>query len=584
MKLNRTATLVVASVAAMGLLTSCTAADPKPERTAVANFPTQWEDEITIDVFDGLANYMGVQEGWFAKLVKDKFNMKLNIIAPNVAGGGDTLYNTRVTAGDLGDLIITDKGEQLDELVEGGLVLDASAYTDAMTNVGRFDAAVDYLNTEFDGTYAFPSQVSSIPPTKPSEGLEPTFGAYLRWDLYKEAGYPAINTLEDLLPVFEEMQKLEPTAPNGQKTYALSLFKDWDGNMMNAVKQPICYYGYDEVGFALAKADGSDYQGILDDDGAYFRTLKFYYEANKRGLVDPDSTTQNYDTVWTKYQNGQVHFAFWPWLGQAAYNTDGNMKEGRGFMLAPLADQKIFSYGAEAYGGRQIFAIGSKAEDPERIAAFIDWLFSAEGALANNSQTQGAAGPQGLTWDVNADGEPELTEFGREVFLGGDGQVPAEWGGGSYIDGVSQLNISAVLPTDIDESTGYPYSYKHWPTYQALVETPLSEDWSSHMGGAATGMEYLEKNDQILVGAGASYTRPADSSEIETLRNQVKAIVVQYSWQMVFADSDAQFESLKKDLMDKAAGLGYDKVLEADLDIAKKQNDARVAVAAAFSE
>ena len=129
MKLNRTATIVVASLAAMGLLASCSAADPKPQASAVANFPDKWEKEITIDVFDGLANYMGVQEGWFAKLVKDKFNMKLNIIAPNVAGGGDTLYNTRVTAGDLGDLIITDKGQQLDELVEGGLVLDASAYT-----------------------------------------------------------------------------------------------------------------------------------------------------------------------------------------------------------------------------------------------------------------------------------------------------------------------------------------------------------------------------------------------------------------------------------------------------------------------
>lgn len=582
MKLTRKTTLIVSALATIGILTSCSGGTATPERSAIEEFPTAWDEEITIDVFDGLANYMGMQEGWFAKLVKDKFNMKLNIIAPNVAGGGDTLYNTRVTAGDLGDLIITDKGEKLDDLITGGLVDDVSAFYPAMENVSRFQPAVDKLNEGKDGVYSFPSSVSSLKPTEPSEGLDPTFGPYLRWDLYKQAGYPALNTLEDLLPALEKMQALEPTAPNGQKTYALSLFKDWDGNMMNNAKQPICFYGYDEMGFALAKADGSDYQGILDEDGEYFRTLKFYFDANQKGLVDPDSTTQNYDTLWTKYQNGQVLFSFWPWLGQAAYNTEENTAAGKGFMIAPLQDQTVFSYGAEAYGGKQVFAIGSKAEDPERIAAFVDWLYSSEGALANNSQTMGAAGPKDLTWTVGESGEPELTDFGKEVFLQGDGQVPAEWGGGSYIDGTSTLNISAVLPIDTDPETGFPYSYKFWPSYQAQTATPVTDDWSAKMGGATTTIDYLEANDEILVAPGASYTAPADSSETETLRNQVKAAVVQYSWQMVFADSEAQFESLKSQLIETAKGLGYDKVLDVDLANAKEQNEQRIAVAKEF--
>ncbi len=583
MKLKRTAAVVTAALMAVGALASCSSEAPTPQKTSTGSFPTSWDEEITIDVFDGLANYMGMQEGWFGKVVKDKFNMRLNIIAPNVAGGGDTLYNTRVAAGELGDLIITDKGEKLDELIQGGLVLDAAGYYDAMTNLQRFDTAVEVLNDGKDGVYGFPSSVSSLKPTEPSEGLDPTFGPYLRWDLYKQAGYPEITTLEDLLPVLKRMQDLQPTADNGKKTYALSLFADWDGNMMNAGKQPTCFYGYDEIGFVLAKADGSDYQSILDTDGQYIRTMRWYYEANQLGILDPESTTQNYDTLWSKFQGGQVLFSWWPWLGQAAYNTDPNMKDGKGFMIAPMQDQQIFSYGAEAYGGKQVFAIGSKAEDPERIAAFVDWLYSSEGALSNNSQTMGAAGPQGLTWDLNAAGEPELTDFGKEVFLQGDAQVPADWGTGSYIDGTSTLNISAVLPIDTDPDTGFPYSYKFWPSYQELTSNPLTDDWSAHMGGAATTIEYLEANDQILVAPGASFTTPADSSEIETLRNQIKAIVVQYSWQLVFADNDAQFASLLKELQDKANGLGLDKVLEVDMANAKAQNDARIAVTKTFA-
>ena len=83
------------------------------------------DDLITVDVFDTLANYQGIQSGWFAKIVKDKFNMELNIIAPNVAGGGDTLFQTRSAAGNLGDLIIskTENG-RFENMVKAGLLAD----------------------------------------------------------------------------------------------------------------------------------------------------------------------------------------------------------------------------------------------------------------------------------------------------------------------------------------------------------------------------------------------------------------------------------------------------------------------------
>ena len=64
--------------------------------------------------------------------------------------------------------------------------------------------------------------------------------------------------------------------------------------MMNAVKQPCCFYGYDEYGFVLAWADGSDYQNILDDDSLYIRICRLYYEAESDGTaltrIHPDSS------------------------------------------------------------------------------------------------------------------------------------------------------------------------------------------------------------------------------------------------------------------------------------------------------
>ncbi len=582
MNKRKVVALAVTPLMTLTALTACgpdqEAQEPQGQSTDGATsgeFPAEWSEEITIDVFDGLANAMGEQPGWFGKIVKDKFNMKLNIIAPNVAGGGDTLYNTRVAAGDLGDLIVTDKGQKLDELVENGLLMDVSEYYPAMSSAAEFDAAVQRLNEGKDGLYAFPTQVSSLKPTDPSEGIDPTFGPFVRWDLYAELGYPEIATMEDLLPVLKEMQEANPTAENGKPVYGLSLFKDWDGNMMNNAKQPTTFYGYDEIGFVLAKADGSDYQSIVDSDSEYVRALRFFYEANQMGLVDPESTTQNYDTLFSKYQNGQVLFSWWPWQGQSAFNTTANIEAGKGFMIAPMQDMKVFSYGAEPFGGKQVLAVGSQAEDPERIAAFIDWLYSPEGTYANNSQTMGAAGPQGLTWDLNDEGKPELTEFGMQALVGGGADVPEEWGGNNYQDGASWLNTTLVLPIDTDPNTGEAFSYKMWETYQEATSNPLQEDWSAQMGGAATTMGYLKDNDMLLVAPGASYTAPTDSSEIETLRNQAKAIIVQESWKMAFAGSDQEFESLLTGMQETVKGLGYDKVLEVDMANAQDQNAQR---------
>jgi len=580
-KMSKYVTTGLLGMTLLGSLAGCGGAAESD--TDAASSESGYDETITIDVYIGLANYMGMQEGWFAKIVRDKFNMELNIIAPNVAGNGDTLYQTRTAAGDLGDLIIVDNGQQYNELVEAGLLTDASEYYETMENVQRFDAAVQNLNKDADGLYGFPTSVSTLKATDPSEGLDPTFGAYVRWDLYGEQGYPEIGTLEDLLPVIQKMQEDNPTTDSGKKVYGFSLFSDWDGNMMNAGKQLVTYYGYDELGFVLAKADGSDYQSILDSDSEYIRALKFYFQANQMGLVDPESTTQNYDTLFAKFQEGQVLFSWWPWLGQAAFNTTTNLTEGKGFMLAPIQDQKIFSYGAEVYGGKQFIGIGSNAEDPERIAAFIDWLYSSEGVLANSSQTSGSSGPEGLTWEMK-DGEPVLTEFGKQALLDGDGDVPEEYGGGSYKDGVSALNVNTVLPIDINPDTGFPYAYTMWESYQNETTDPVKEDWSKNMGGAESTIGYLEENDQLLVAPGASYVAPEDSSEISTLRNQAKATIIEYSWRMVFAKDEAEFDQLLKEMQETADGLGYQTVLEFDMNNAKDQNEKRVEVAKEFGD
>lgn len=537
---------------------------------------TNYEEFISVDIFCSQANYQGLQSGWFGDMVKEKFNMEINIIAPNVSGGGDTLFQTRYAAGNLGDIVMIDaENGRLEDAVSAGLLLDMSTYDNLMPNALQYTDAISRMQNAIgtDGIYCIPSDVSLYSATDPGESIEPTFGPYLRWDLYTQVGSPQIETLEDLLPVLKSMQDLEPETETGEKTYAFSLFKNWDENMMMMAKQPACLYGYDEVGFALSSADGSSVQSIIDADSFYVRSLHFFYTANQMGLLDPESPTQNWDAVWSKCKNGELLFSFWPWLGQDSYNTADHMAEGKGFMIAPIDDMKILSFGATPTGKNYVVGIGSQAKDPERMAAFIDWLYSPEGIMYTTTETGRTCGPEGLTWEM-VDGRPELTEFGIEAMLKGGADLPEEWGGGTWIGGVSQLNFTTVLGKDINPENGYPYDFRMWDSYLEFKSAPLHDSWSEEMNANST-FDYLKKNDQYVVAPGTDYIAPSEPNEINLLRSQCKEIIIDLSWEMVFASSEEEFQSLLSEMQQSVIDLGYEEVLAWDLEIVENLNIAR---------
>ena len=573
----------MASVIVLGPLAGCKGtqtASSASTQTQASNSSaasgSKYKDFIKVDVFDTQANYQGVQSGWFGKLVKDKFNMSLNMIAPNVAGGGDALFKTRSAAGNLGDIVmIGAENGRLADTAKASFLFDLTDKISKYPHLAAYPKAIEMVKGIVpDGkVYAMPSQVSNQSPTTQGEANEPTYGPYIRWDYYTAMGNPQINSMDDMLNVLKEMQAKFPKSDSGKKTYAFSLFKDWDGNMMCCGKNMLAdLYGYDENGFQLFSAD-SQTQSIIDNNSYYIQALKYLYKANQMGLVDPDSTTQKYDKMFAKYQDGQVLYSMWPWLGQAAYNTTDHKKAGKGFMLAPVKGIKIFSNGCCQCGTKYVVGVGSKTKDPDRMLDFIDWLYSPEGIEMSCAQTSGSCGPKGLTWEVK-DGKPVLTDFGKQALSGATVKVPAEWGTGTWDKGISQLNYQAVQATDIDPNINVPYNYTMWDSYLADSKTPLDTSWQSKMGTKTT-MEYLKKNNMMAIAPGNGYVPEAAGTEIDTLRNQCKAIIIQDSWKMVFAKDEAEFNSLLNQMQTTVKGLGYDKVLAFDQKVASNVKDAR---------
>ena len=62
----------------------------------------------------------------------------------------------------------------------------------------------------------------------------------------------------------------------------------------------------------FADGDFSYKMSILKSNcGRENSALRFFYEANKLGLVDPDSYNQTFDMVAQKYKEGRILYSFW---------------------------------------------------------------------------------------------------------------------------------------------------------------------------------------------------------------------------------------------------------------------------------
>lgn len=570
---KRAAGVALAAVCGMTLLAGCgsssSSSSSGTKQDDAAAKSSGYEKTIQIDVYDDQANYQGVQKGWFGKLVKDKFNMELNIIAPNVAGGGNTLYETRSANGNLGDLIITNAdSNRLKDMVTAGLVLDISDYMKNEKYLKKYSDAIATTSklAGQDGTWAVPSEISELSPVEPTEVSEPTNAPSLRWDLYEKVGKPDMKTLDDLIPVLSDMQTQARKDDGADDIYAISLFKDWDGSLMQNAVGLTALYGYKDQNFALEKVDGSEIQSCIDSDSMYVKALKFLYDANQAGIVDPESSTQNFDNVSSKYTNGKVLYSLWPWLGTGYYNTSANTAEGKGFATATIDDMKCLSWGNIPSGKASCtIMVGSKAQDPQRMVDFINWLYSPEGIMASCASNGNYCGPEGLTWE-NDNGTPKLTDFGVKAFIDSDDSltVPDDWGTGTWKDGVSALNYKPVGLLDKDDDTGICYNYQTWDDYKEKTATKLSENWSADNGGDETAIQHFEKTGNLMVMAGTDYATPEYSTDINTIKEQCKSTIVEYSWKMVFASSEDEFNSLLDEMQSTAKGLGYDQVYAID--------------------
>lgn len=527
--------------------------------SALTGCGSKKNEVIKLNVYSQLANFSGKQIGWSADILKKKFNVELNIIPE-----GDGVFETRMTSGNLGDIVVWGADNDKYPLAVKNNLLFGWEDDNVLDEYGPYikknmpdalkknkELTKTITNGASDKLYGFGANVALN--SKDHESFFYTWDT--RWDLYKKLGYPKVKNLQDYHKMLKNMQKLCPSDDSGNKVYAVSLWPDWDDAMVMYVKaMATAYYGYDELALGLYDPTNGKYHDALEENGPYLEMLKWFNDLYQDGLIDPDSMTQTYDEMIAKVQNGGTLFSIFNYSGSLGYNTKEHTSVGKLMYCMKPEDASPIVYGMNTQGGDRVWSIGAKTEYPEKCMEIINYLATPEGRMTMEY------GPKGYTWDYDDQKHAYLTDVGvkcqndKNTTMGGGYK-------GSYHDGELQINnITWSLDASNPDSDGETYNKESWASYNATPSSDIEKDWRDKTG-CTTINEYMEKG-KYTVAPGTSFSKETQDTTLKTTWNQVTTEIKNSSWKAIYAKSDKKFDSIVAGMKKSAKKYGYDKCVE----------------------
>ncbi len=517
------------------------------------------EEPVVLDCFcmSGLSGVQtGIWDDWCSYKLLEDLNIKINFWAPTDAATQIQQY----IAGDvLPDLVIFNNLTFAQQAIDAGELVNLLEYQDQVPSIfdePLFAKAVQYY-TDYnsDGTgeamYLVPSQVG------PSAFNSYNWAPQIMWGAYRDAGYPELNTLEDYLDAFEAMLEVKPVNENGEKIYPISTQATagyvfmWD-----------YLYGYDVLNNCIEiNCETNEIFKLLDEEKSFYkRSLKFMFDLNQAGMVDPDCLTQTWSDVNGKIADGRVMFVPYTWW-TGGYNTAARQNDPEnpdGIYAVMAKDMKIFDWPTNTIGRSSNFYAVSKTSINngrlDKALALLNWLYN----LDVHQYIQ--MGPEGLLWSM-VDGQPVVNEEYIDV-VNGSQEMPMP-GGGTLANARARFNTIGQTDGVINPYTNAPIGYWHWNSYlnrnPSLAKQQLAEFYGT---GDAILANYLIANDMVAAPSQAVHMMPAVPDDLTIVVNKIKDVIDTMSWQAIMAEDEDAFEAKWDEMVATCDGMGYDDVID----------------------
>lgn len=534
------------------------------------------DEVVTLKMFIcNQSKYTGLQEDPVAKYIEEKLGIRIELTVDSSLGNTtaqtstfNELLATKLASNDLDDIM--DFGSpsgnpeilnNLNRAVEAGMIIPlddlVAEYTENLSTDPRLTIRNDYRREHMynDGKFYSVGGWGGM-------GLDQLPGAanWVRWDLYKEMGYPDVETDEDYLEMLKEMQDSYPETPGGEKVYAIGgAFADPQGMGDGFVNRdyPLSK-GYEplEGNYAvyLNHATKQVEAPLQDPDSFFWNGVKLYYKANQMGILDPGAVTMSSAEYTEKINKGAYLSAVngWQVMNKEAILDGLGMKDAGYMPMRPLEDVVSLSVYWESVVGGNEFAITSKCKYPEKAIQFLDWCMSEEGS---RMITQGA---EGMAYTMDGD-VPSVTQQYLDDNAGGTVDMAETYGKWKY------AGINAFQHIDVD-SNGYyiqPEQIPNVDNYSAVKKDALSFYGTESFTDYFT--QYKNRAGEKLPNViWSTYTSGIGSKpdDIKQKYAQINEYMYKQIFKMIYAKDDAEYEALQNEAMEKVGELGVRDVVK----------------------
>ncbi|OCT15268.1 hypothetical protein A8709_14310 [Paenibacillus pectinilyticus] len=510
----------------------------------------------------------GIQNDDVAKEIRRQTGIAIDIESKPE----DSKFEVMLASGDLPDIIVTER-KYMDQLIQGNNVialdelLGQHGQTLAKEMPERLAFSKRNLSRGSNKLYFIPGSAGKPAPDYKYDSP----GWNIRWDYYRELGYPPYTQLLDLLPILKEMQDRHPTNERGQKVYALAPLFDF--GLDPAIREfGSRFYGRSSTA-GLIDVDNKTLEissSILDNSNSFWVSMDFYFQANQLGLLDPDSFLMKFDNHRDKVKNNQVLFDQWSWAGVRDANKlfvdAGKPLQGwEPLPPVPGITPYVGEYGMNG-NADLAWAITKSSKNPERAMDVLNYLLSYEGSRLMIN------GIQDRDWEV-VDGKPRLKQETIKARKE-DKNYSVRTGIGKYNNYQSYTNgaMDPLYQVPID------YSLSADAFKDNLTE--LDRAYSSKYGASYPGevVDRLVSRGEIQLNYfdydkfGALPTTPPD--DIQRIQSQIDNYLQTIFPKLILAKNEVTFASLKAEVQGEVQHLGYNKVLAYYIDMYKKNKRA----------
>ena len=375
---------------------------------------SQGEERIVLTIGDTTdrsdSRVSGADQLGIWKYLEDRLNIEIRYVylPPDK-------YSSALSTGDLPDIVATKNN--LSTILENGLALNAEPYMEEYcpnllkgVTGDAYRVFKQLMNGE-EGFYFFPEKIgyngigySNAPHNR---------GYVVRWDYYKELGYPAINNEDDYLDVLLQMHAMHPCTEEGYPTYLFG--SDNHAGYSTAFRSEVSLDYWAAHKYQNNIFTNEVFDGYTDPDHSmYWTSMKWFnrlYQAGKEdGSFDMQLFTQTPEQYEAKCARGQ-------YLGlhsgkESLYNekikSDPDTLAGYG--TVPTAGANYYSnvYQLLGNGSAYMWFISSNSSHKEAALGLINCMCDPD------FLRDVAVGEKGITWDYDAEGIPRMTAYGQE--------------------------------------------------------------------------------------------------------------------------------------------------------------------------